>query len=137
MYKVMLVDDEKLILQGVLNIIDWDKLGLKITHMVQNGKEALEKYDEEPVDIIITDINMPVINGLELIKSIKEKNKKVKFIVLSGYDDFNYAKQAIGIGVEDYLLKPITKNALIERLSEIRSRYEHEKTQKEYYEKFF
>lgn len=57
-------------------------------------------------------------------------------MILSGYDDFNYAKQAISIGVEEYLLKPITKNALIERLSEIRSRYEHEKTQKEYYEKF-
>ena len=119
MYKVMLVDDEKLILQGVLNIIDWDKLGLKITHMVQNGKEALEKYDEEPVDIIITDINMPVINGLELIKSIKEKNKKVKFIVLSGYDDFSYAKTAMKYGIENYILKPINEEELEEALIDI------------------
>ena len=119
MYKVMLVDDEKLILQGVLNIVDWDKLGLKITHMAQNGKEALEKYDEEPVDIIITDINMPVINGLELIKRIKEKNKKVKFIVLSGYDDFSYAKTAMKYGIENYILKPINEEELEEALIDI------------------
>ena len=76
------------------------------------------------------------MDGLTLAKLAKKELPELKIVILSGYDDFNYAKQAINIGVEDYLLKPITKNALIERLSEIRSRYEHEKTQKEYYEKF-
>ena len=79
MYKVMLVDDERLILQGVLNIIDWEKLGMEVIHMAENGKEALDKYKENPVDIIITDINMPVITGLELIMKIKEVNKRAKF----------------------------------------------------------
>ena len=76
------------------------------------------------------------MDGLTLAKVAKKEIPGLKVVILSGYDDFNYAKQAINIGVEDYLLKPITKNALIERLTEIRSRYEHEKTQKEYYEKF-
>ena len=67
---------------------------------------------------------------------MKKELPDIKIVILSGYDDFNYAKQAISIGVEDYLLKPITKNAFIERLEEIHNRYEHEKTQKEYYEKF-
>ena len=69
----------------------------------------------------------------ELIRAMQQN---IKIVILSGYDDFNYAKQAISIGVEDYLLKPITKNAFIERLEEIHNRYEHEKTQREYYEKF-
>ena len=99
MYKVMLVDDERLILQGILNIIDWEKLDMEVIYIAENGKEALDKYKENPVDIIITDINMPVITGLGLIKSIKEINTSVKFIVLSGYDDFSYARTAMKYGV--------------------------------------
>ena len=87
-------------------------------------------------DLLITDIKMPFMDGLTLARLAKKEVPGLKVVILSGYDDFNYAKQAINIGVEDYLLKPITKNALIERLTEIRSRYEDEKTQREYYEKF-
>lgn len=87
-------------------------------------------------DLLITDIKMPFMDGLTLCKLVKKELPDIKIVILSGYDDFNYAKQAINIGVEDYLLKPITKNAFIERLEEIHNRYEHEKTQKEYYEKF-
>lgn len=76
------------------------------------------------------------MDGLTLAKLAKKELPELKIVILSGYDDFNYAKQAISIGVEDYLLKPITKNAFIERLEEIHNRYEHEKTQREYYEKF-
>ena len=76
------------------------------------------------------------MDGLTLCKVVKKELPDIKIVILSGYDDFNYAKEAIGIGVEDYLLKPITKNAFLERLCEIRSRYEHEKSQREYYEQF-
>ena len=94
MYKVMLVDDEKLILQGVLNIVDWDKLGLKITHMAQNGKEALELIERLHPQIVITDINMPGINGIDLISYIgnKEYKRDCHVIAISAFDDFNYVK---------------------------------------------
>jgi len=127
MYKVMLVDDERLILEGILNIIDWEKLGMKVIHMAENGKEALEKNKENPVDIIITDINMPVITGLDLIKTMKKINKRVKFIVLSGYDDFSYARTAIKYGVENYILKPIDEEELEATLIDIKKTIKDEK----------
>ena len=76
------------------------------------------------------------MDGLTLSKMVRKDFPGMKIVILSGYDDFNYAKQAIGIGVEDYLLKPITKNAFLERLTEIRNHFEQEKEQREYYEKF-
>lgn len=127
MYKVMLVDDERLILQGVLNIIDWEKLGMEVIHMAENGKEALDKYKENPVDIIITDINMPVITGIELIMKIKEINKRAKFIVLSGYDEFSYARTAMKYGVENYILKPINEEELEAALIDINKKIKDEK----------
>lgn len=127
MNKVMLVDDEKLILQGVLNIIEWDKLDLEVIHMAENGKDAFDKYIEEPVDIIITDINMPVISGLDLIKSINKINNKAKFIILSGYDEFSYAKAAMKYGVENYILKPINEEELEEALININKKIKEEK----------
>lgn len=127
MYKVMLVDDERLILQGILNIIDWEKLDMEVIYIAENGKEALDKYKENPVDIIITDINMPVITGLGLIKSIKEINTSVKFIVLSGYDDFSYARTAMKYGVENYILKPINEEELETALIDINKKIRYEK----------
>ena len=88
MYKLMFVDDEKLILDGLKYILDWNSMGLEIIHEAKNGREALEKFKEEPVDIVITDINMPIMSGLTLINEIKKINKDVSFIVLSGYDEF-------------------------------------------------
>lgn len=136
MYKVMLVDDEKLILQGILSILEWDKLDLKVVHLAENGLEALEKFKKEPVDVVITDINMPSLTGLELLKELKEINTKVKFIILSGYDDFSYAKTAIKYGVENYILKPINEEELEEALIEIRDKlYEYKKKEESIFDK--
>ncbi|MPQ44836.1 response regulator transcription factor [Clostridium tarantellae] len=132
MYKVMLADDENLILQGIFNIIDWDKLGLEVIHLATNGEDALNKFKKEPVDIVITDINMPKITGLELLKEIKNINKKVKFIILSGYDDFSYAKEGIELGVENYILKPVDEEelerTLIKTVNKLKTENEKEKT---------
>ncbi|MHC1750173.1 MAG: response regulator [Cellulosilyticaceae bacterium] len=116
MYKVMLADDEKLILNGIRAIIDWDKLGLEVVEMATNGEEALEKFKKNPCDIVVTDINMPKIDGLMLLKEIKKTKENVKFIILSGYDEFAYAKKAIELGVERYILKPIDEVELEETL---------------------
>ena len=119
MYKIMIVDDEKLIIEGLRNLIDWGKLGCNIVATANNGEDALEKLKQNKVDIIITDINMPVINGLELIKKVKAKYEKINFIILSGYDDFLYAKKAIEYGVNGYILKPINEDELEESLLSI------------------
>lgn len=136
MLKIFLAEDEVVVRETIKRMIPWEELGFELVGEAADGEMALPLLIRQQPDLLITDIKMPFMDGLTLARLAKKKIPGLKVVILSGYDDFNYAKQAIGIGVEDYLLKPITKNALIERLSEIRSRYEHEKTQKEYYEKF-
>ena len=136
MLKIFLAEDEVVVRETIKRMIPWEELGFELVGEAADGEMALPLLLRQQPDLLITDIKMPFMDGLTLARLAKKEIPGLKVVILSGYDDFNYAKQAIGIGVEDYLLKPITKNALIERLSEIRSRYEHEKTQKEYYEKF-
>ena len=136
MLKIFLAEDEVIVRETIKRMIPWEELGFELVGEAADGEMALPLLIRQKPDLLITDIKMPFMDGLTLAKLAKKELTELKIVILSGYDDFNYAKQAINIGVEDYLLKPITKNALIERLSEIRSRYEHEKTQKEYYEKF-
>ena len=127
MYKVMLADDENLILQGLENIIEWEELGLEIVNKASNGQEAIDKFKENPVDIVVTDINMPQVTGLELLKELKKINSDVKFIILSGYDDFSYAKKAIELGVENYILKPIDEEELEKTLKNTINKIKQEK----------
>lgn len=136
MLKIFLAEDEVVVRETIKRMIPWEELDFELVGEAADGEMALPLLIRQQPDLLITDIKMPFMDGLTLARLAKKEIPGLKVVILSGYDDFNYAKQAIGIGVEDYLLKPITKNALIERLSEIRSRYEHEKTQKEYYEKF-
>ena len=136
MLKIFLAEDEVVVRETIKRMIPWEELGFELVGEAADGEMALPLLIRQQPDLLITDIKMPFMDGLTLARLAKKEIPGLKVVILSGYDDFNYAKQAIGIGVEDYLLKPITKNALIERLSEIRSRYEQEKTQKEYYEKF-
>ena len=136
MLKIFLAEDEVIVRETIKRMIPLEDLGFELVGEAADGEMALPLLLRQKPDLLITDIKMPFMDGLTLAKVAKKEIPGLKVVILSGYDDFNYAKQAINIGVEDYLLKPITKNALIERLTEIRSRYEHEKTQKEYYEKF-
>ena len=136
MLKIFLAEDEVIVRETIKRMIPSEDLGFELVGEAADGEMALPLLLRQKPDLLITDIKMPFMDGLTLAKVAKKEIPGLKVVILSGYDDFNYAKQAINIGVEDYLLKPITKNALIERLIEIRSRYEHEKTQKEYYEKF-
>ena len=136
MLKIFLAEDEVVIRETIKKMIPWEELGFELVGEAADGEMALPLLLRQKPDLLITDIKMPFMDGLTLARLAKKELPNLKIVILSGYDDFNYAKQAISIGVEDYLLKPITKKALIERLSEIRSRYEDEKTQKEYYEKF-
>lgn len=104
---LLVVDDEAEIRSGLRNSISWEQYGVRLIGTACNGAEALEKIRWYEPDIVITDIQMPVINGLELIRQAKEEGHDCSFIVLSGFDDFQYAQKAIRYGVSDYLLKPI------------------------------
>ena len=137
MLKIFLAEDEVIVRETIKRMIPWENLGFELVGEAADGEMALPLLIRQQPDLLITDIKMPFMDGLTLARLAKKEVPGLKVVILSGYDDFNYAKQAINIGVEDYLLKPITKNALIERLTEIRSRYEDEKTQREYYEKFY
>lgn len=125
MYRVLIADDEPSIPEGMKQIINWEDFGLEVCGVAYNGSQALEMVRNFGADILITDIQMPKMNGLELIKSIKELELDTRFIVLSGYDDFQYLKESIKLGIENYLIKPVNteelSSTLINTLDKIRS----------------
>ena len=114
--RVMLVEDEEFILQGILCIVDWASVGMEVVHTAHNGREALEKFMEDPVDLIVTDVEMPLMDGLELMREIRKKDTRVRCLILSGYDEFEYARTALSLDVDDYILKPINDEKLTEAL---------------------
>lgn len=118
MFNVFIVDDEPLILEGLRAIINWHDLDLTIVGEAENGEEALELIAEEQlhVDLLITDISMPEMDGLELMRRLKAINPVLRCIILSGYNEFAYVKEAIRIGIENYLLKPINSEELQQTL---------------------
>lgn len=131
MLKVLLADDEPYILQGMSVLTDWEKEGFEIAAAVSNGKEALDFIRNNEVHLIIADIKMPEMNGLELLTAIrKEKLTDADFVLLSGYDDFAYAQQAIRQNCLDYLLKPINQEALAGLLRTVAKRYQYVQQEK-------
>ncbi|MDT8715102.1 response regulator [Clostridium sp. 19966] len=107
MYKVMIVDDEIPAREILSHIINWEATDYRIAYSAANGKEALDKYPEIKPDLIITDIQMPIMGGLDLIEEVQEINKTQKFLILSCYEDFSYAQRAMKMGVTDYLIKDL------------------------------
>lgn len=107
MIKVLIVDDEMIIRKGIRTSIDWERLGIEIVGEAKNGQEALELSGRMEPDIVMTDIRMPVMDGLALAAALRERQPQVKIIIVSGYDDFDYARQALKIGVSEYLTKPV------------------------------
>lgn len=112
MYRILIVDDEQLIREGLRKIIDWDEHGLEIVGEASNGMEALEAFNVLKPDILLTDIKMPLFDGLKLIKSVREVSSRTKIIIISGFNDFQYVKEALKYGVENYIIKPISKEEL-------------------------
>lgn len=107
MIKVLIVDDEMIIRKGIRTSIDWERLGIVIVGEAKNGQEALDLSGRLEPDIVMTDIRMPVMDGLALAAALRERQPHVKIIIVSGYDDFDYARQALKIGVSEYLTKPV------------------------------
>lgn len=120
MLKVMIIDDEFYFREALKVSIPWKELGFEICGEAKNGKDALGKVADLNPDIMIVDINMPIIDGLEFIQSVKGKGIESKFIILTGHSEFNYAKQAVQLGVNNYILKPVNEEELKSSLFEIK-----------------
>lgn len=139
MYTVILVDDEPVVREGLEYIIDWEKEDFKIIGSASNGIEGLKEIEEKQPDLVITDIKMPGLNGLEMVEKAKKCNGDTKFIILSGYSDFKYAQNAISLGTLHYLLKPIDETELIKILGEVRKQLKNAKKEqksKRHYEDY-
>lgn len=121
MHKLVIVDDEHFVRKGMLALIDWKAVDYRVVGEADNGEDALSLILKEEPDVVFTDIRMPVFDGIELIKQVKQQAKHPpKFVLISGYDDFQYAQQAVRLGVVDFILKPINKKeieATLQKLS--------------------
>ncbi len=127
MYRILLVDDEALIREGVSENVQWGKYGYELAGSCENGRDALEFIEENPVDVVMTDICMPYLDGMELSERINEQYPGIKVIILSGYDEFEYAKRAIRYGVKEYLLQPITACEMGEVLGGLKKELDKER----------
>ena len=121
MVKVFLVEDEKFVREGIKNQIDWNAYGFDFVGEAADGESALPLIESLKPDILITDIKMPFMDGLELGRIVKDKFPDTVIIFLSGYDDFDYAQRAIHIGASEYILKPISKEKLLSVLQKVKS----------------
>ncbi|MGT2828181.1 response regulator [Streptococcus hillyeri] len=109
MYSILIVEDEYLVRRGICSLIDFKSFQIDRVAEAENGRKAWELFQAEPFDIVLTDINMPKMNGIQLAQAIKEKHPSCHVIFLTGYNEFDYALSAVKLGVEDYLLKPFSK----------------------------
>ncbi len=119
MYKVLIVEDELPVRDVIISIINWEELGYEVAYAAENGKDALDYLEDHSVDLVITDIYMPFMDGLEFVRRVRKKDNYCKVIFLTGYNEFEYAKEAISLNAYKYLLKPITKQELTEVLQEV------------------
>lgn len=127
MYKIFVVDDEQIVIDSITHIVKTSFQGADIVGTARSGREAIEKMELIYPDIVFMDINMPGINGIEAISEIKKRQNKIKFIILTAFDQFSYAKEALQLGVSEYLLKPASRNKIVEVLQKTISQVEIER----------
>lgn len=135
--KVFLVEDEVIIRSGVKKSINWEQEGYEFVGEASDGELAYPMILKEKPDILITDIRMPFMDGLELSRLVKKELPDIKILILSGYDEFEYAKKAIKIGVTEYLLKPISAAKLTEVLNAVAETIRQENEEKNLLETYF
>lgn len=128
MYKALLVDDEYMILKGLKKIIDWEECQVEIIGTANSGKQALDFVEEHEVDIVITDITMPVLSGIEFIHEARNRGFTFEFIVLTGYEEFEYAQKSVQLGATNYLLKPIDKIELEKSVRDVVEKLERKES---------
>lgn len=129
LYKIFLVEDEIVIRQGIRDRIDWPAAGFEFCGEASDGEMALPLIQAARPDLLITDIKMPFMNGLELARIVRETMPEIKIIILSGHDEFAYAREAIKLGVTEYLLKPLTAQDLLDVLHRLSQQLDHEQAE--------
>ena len=129
-YKVLLVDDEEEVRNAIEQRISWEELGFEVIGKAQNGVKAMEIAEKLQPDVVITDIKMPYMNGLELARNLKEENPGVRILILTGFDEFEYAKEAVHLEIEEYILKPVNANELSECLKRLKNVLDKEREEK-------
>jgi two-component system, response regulator YesN len=122
MYKLLIVDDEPIIRKGILSFVNLEELNISEVFEASDGKAALELFKEKLPDLLLIDINIPKMNGLELASACKDIKPEVKICLVTGYDYFDYAVKALKLGVDDYLLKPTSKKDIGEMLGKLISK---------------
>lgn len=126
LYRMILVDDEEEVRKGIIRKIAWEQLGFQVVGDAENGEDALEKIEQLEPDVVMTDIRMPYMDGLTLSARIRQKYPSIKILIFSGFDDFEYAQQAIKLNVTEYILKPVNVEELTEILNRVRENLDEE-----------
>ena len=111
-YSILFIDDEEVIRESFLKLVDWEKRGYDVVDVYKNGEMAWEYLKQNSVDIIVTDINMPFMDGIDLLEQIRQMQMKTRVLLLTGYEYFEYAQKAVQLKAFDFLLKPVTKERL-------------------------
>ncbi len=119
MYRLIIVDDERIIREAISNCIDWNQIGIEVIGICKNGVEAYDMIVDTHPDIVLTDIQMPILSGLKLIEQVTALNLSIEFVILSGYSDFSFATEAMKYGVQHYLLKPCSPEQILETMQEV------------------
>ena len=134
MLRMLIVDDEYLVLERLRRCVDWSELGIEIGGEATDGQEALALFEQIDPHIVITDINMPYINGLDFSKLARQRRARCRFVMLTGHSDFEYAREALHIGASGYLLKPINKSDLTALILSLKEQIESEERASRYLE---
>lgn len=130
MYKLILVDDEEDVREGLLKVIDWEELGFVVCETAENGQEAIEAIERSNPDLVVTDIQMPFMNGLQLSEWVRNYDPSIKIMILTGYDEFQYAQKAIKLQIDEYVLKPFSAADLRAALIKMKQHMDREVSEK-------
>src|SRR5919108_2844755 len=130
-YKVFFVEDEIITREGIRDNVDWQASGFEFCGEATDGEIALPLLRAAQPDVLITDIKMPFMDGLKLSKIVRERMPQTKIVILSGHDEFEYAQQAIQLGVTEYLLKPVTVHSLHQVLRRLAAQLDRERAEQE------
>ena len=131
MYNVLLVDDEDLDLEALRRFIPWEQLNMQVVSARNSAISAAKYIDQAELDVLVTDIRMPQMSGLELAKLAQERNKSIRIVFISGYEDFAYAKQALSLNACSYILKPVNDNEVYEALTKVKEMLDQEQSRQQ------
>ena len=125
-YTILLVDDEEEVIQAIIRKINWEELGFSVVGYADNGIKALEMIEESQPDVVMTDIKMPYMDGMELCSHIRREYPAMKIVLFTGFDEFEYAKEAVHLEVEEYILKPVNSVELINIFTKLKIKLDQE-----------